>query len=144
MPRAPLPTPTDAELAILQVLWRRGPSTVRQVFEILEPQRGTGYTTTLKLMQNMADKGLVARDQSQRTHVYRPAIAQEPTQRRIVAGLLDRVFAGSTPKLVMQALAAKKVSPEELKEIRRLLDEAQPPELPEPPESPERRERSRP
>jgi predicted transcriptional regulator len=123
MSRTRPPAPTDAELEILQVLWQRGPSTVRHVFAVLQPRRGTGYTTTLKLMQNMAAKGLVLRDQSQRTHVYRPAIAQEPTQRRIVTRLLHRVFAGSMPQLVMHALAAGKASPEELKQIRQLLDD---------------------
>src|SRR5262245_29866753 len=98
--------PTDAELAILRVLWARGPSTVRQVTEALG--RGTGYTTTLKLLQIMTDKRLVARDESSRTHVYRAAFSEDETQRQLVGDLVDRVFGGSAAKLVLQALAAKK------------------------------------
>lgn len=115
--------PTDAELAILQVLWQRGPSTVRQVHERLAPQRATGYTTTLKLLQIMADKGLVDRDKSERTHVYRARLSQQRTQKQLVGDLLERAFAGSARKLVMQALEAGDVSPTELVEIRRFLDE---------------------
>lgn len=114
--------PTDAELAILLVLWQRGPSTVRQVWEELNPKQGTGYTTVLKIMQIMFDKGLLARDESARSHVYRAARSQEQTQREVVGHLLDRVFSGSAPKLVMQALAAKKATRAELAEIRKLLD----------------------
>ena len=117
------PKPTDAELGILRVLWRRGPSTVRQVWEELSPRHGTGYTTVLKLMQIMADKGLVRRDESSRSHVYEPSFSEEHTQRQVVRHLLERVFSGSAPKLVMQALAAKKATPRELAEIRRLLDD---------------------
>ena len=123
MRKSKIPKPTDAELAILRVLWRRGPSTVRQVWEELSPEQGTGYTTVLKLMQIMADKGLVQRDESARSHVYEPSFSEEQTQRQVVRHLLERVFAGSAPKLVMQALAAKKATPSELAEIRRLLDE---------------------
>jgi BlaI family penicillinase repressor len=117
------PKPTDAELAILRVLWRRGPRTVRQVWEELSPAQGTGYTTVLKLMQIMAGKGLVRRDESARSHVYQPSLSEDQTQRQVVGHLLERVFAGSAPRLVMQALAAKKATPAELAEIRRLLDE---------------------
>jgi BlaI family transcriptional regulator, penicillinase repressor len=116
------PKPTDAELAILRVLWQRGPSTVREVWEQLSPQQGTGYTTVLKTMQIMVEKGLLARDESDRSHVYRAARSEAQTQRQVVGHLLDRLFAGSAPKLVMQALAAKKATPAELAEIRRLLD----------------------
>jgi BlaI family transcriptional regulator, penicillinase repressor len=112
--------PTDAELAILRVLWARGPSTVRQVAEILG--RETGYTTVLKLLQIMTDKGLVRRDESARTHVYEAAHSQDQTERQLVADLMDRLFDGSAAKLVLQALASTKTSPEELAEIRKLID----------------------
>lgn len=115
--------PTDAELAILQVLWSSGPSTVRQVTEVMAAGgREIGYTTALKLLQIMTEKGLVVRDESARTHIYAPASTQDQTQRQIVTDLLDRVFGGSAAKLVMQALAAKKTTPEELAEIRKLLN----------------------
>src|SRR5947199_7262614 len=111
--------PTDAELAILRVLWTRGPSTVREVAGALD--RATGYTTILKLLQIMTEKGLVVRDESARTHVYQPAYSEDETQRQLVADLLSRAFDGSAAKLVMQALASKKASPAELEEIRKLL-----------------------
>jgi predicted transcriptional regulator len=114
---------TDAELAILRVLWERGPSTVREVHEALSRERGTGYTTVLKLMQIMYDKGLVGRDESERAHVYRPLQSEESAQRTLVTDLLDRAFGGSATRLVMQALTARRASPDELAEIRRLLDE---------------------
>jgi BlaI family penicillinase repressor len=117
----PLPKPTDAELAVLRVLWHRGPSTVREVWEQLSAQE-TGYTTVLKTLQIMLTKGLVERDETDRSHVYRPAIGQEETQRQFVGHLLERVFSGSARKLVMQALSVKKASREELAEIRKLLD----------------------
>ena len=118
-----LPRPTDAELAILRVLWERGPSTVRQVHESLSGPRAIGYTTVLKLMQIMADKGLVERDETDRTHVYVPRKSEEHTQRQLLQDLLDRAFGGSALKLVMQALSTKKSSPEELAQIRQLLDD---------------------
>lgn len=121
--KEPLPRPTDAELAILGVLWQQGPSTVRQVHEVLSVDRPIGYTTVLKLMQIMTVKGLVERDETQRTHVYRPQMSAERTQRQLVADLLDRAFQGSAQKLVMQALSTGKVSADELAEIRALLDE---------------------
>jgi predicted transcriptional regulator len=117
------PRPTDAELAILRVLWRQGPSTVRQVQEAMNQNSPTGYTTVLKLLQIMTQKGLVDRDDAQRTHVYRPALSEGQTQRQLVGDLLDRAFGGSAQQLVMQALAAKPASPDELAEIRRLIDE---------------------
>jgi predicted transcriptional regulator len=117
-----IPRPTDAELAILRVLWERGPSTVRQVHDVLSRERPTAYTTALKLLQIMAEKGLVTRDERERTHVYQPRISEEQTQRQLVRDLLDRAFGGSSSKLVMQALAARRASAEELGEIRRLLD----------------------
>jgi predicted transcriptional regulator len=123
MAKRNLPRPTDAELAILRVLWQRGPSTVREVTEALEAERGTGYTTALKLLQIMTEKGLVRRDESERTHVYEPRLTEEATQRQLVGDLLERAFGGSAQQLVVQALSAKRASREELAEIRRLLDE---------------------
>jgi predicted transcriptional regulator len=112
--------PTDAELSILRVLWERGPSTVREVHEALKD--GSGYTTVLKLMQIMTEKGLVVRDESQRAHVYSAQATQQKTQRQLVTDLVDRAFGGSPAQLAMQALSSKKTSPEELAELRRLLD----------------------
>jgi BlaI family penicillinase repressor len=117
------PLPTDAELAILSVLWRLGPSTVRAVHEQLSPSQGTGYTTVLKLMQLMAQKGLVVRDESQRSHVYRAASAEAHTQKRLLGDLMERAFEGSASQLVLRALSVKRSSPEELEQIRSLLDE---------------------
>jgi BlaI family transcriptional regulator, penicillinase repressor len=113
--------PTDAELAILRVLWARGPSTVREVAAALG--RDGAYTTILKLLQIMADKRLVRRDESARTHVYAAAFTEHQTQRQLVSDLLDRAFGGSASKLVLHALEARKATPEELAEIRRLLDQ---------------------
>jgi predicted transcriptional regulator len=122
MPRNVTPRPTDAELTILHVLWERGPSTVRQVHEVLTRVRPTAYTTALKLLQIMTDKGLVRRDETDRSHVYQARLSEEQTQRQLVRDLLDRAFGGSSSKLVMQALATRRASAEELVEIRRLLD----------------------
>jgi BlaI family transcriptional regulator, penicillinase repressor len=123
MSKNPTPRPTDAELAILRVLWERGPSTVRQVHEILVSRVGpTAYTTALKLLQIMTEKGLVRRDDTDRTHVYMPRLTEEQTQRQLVRDLLDRAFGGSASKLVMQALNAKRSTPEELGEIRKLIE----------------------
>ena len=116
--------PTEAELEILRVLWERGPSTVRQVHESLTVARETGYTTTLKLMQIMTDKGLVTRDEATRTHVYTAGASQEMTQRQLVNDLVDRAFGGSAAELVLRALSTHKASDEELNEIRRLIDDA--------------------
>lgn len=113
--------PTDAELALLSVLWERGPSTVREVHARLED--GVGYTTVLKILQIMTEKGLVTRDESTRAHVYAAAQAREETQGRLVGDLVDRAFAGSASKLVMNALAQRPATREELDEIRRLLDD---------------------
>ena len=123
MPKAKPPRPTDAELEILRVLWQRGPSTVREVYETLNKTKPTGYTTVLKFMQIMSEKGLVRRDEEQRAHVYTARVPQEHTQQQMVRDLLRRVFNDSPAQLMMQALATKKASPEELAEIRRLLDE---------------------
>jgi predicted transcriptional regulator len=119
----PLQRPTDSELAILRVLWARGPSTVRQVHEALSGARETGYTTTLKLMQIMAEKGLVTRDESSRTHVYFARLTQDQTQRQLVSDLMDRAFGGSAAALVMQALSAHPATPDELAEIQRVIAE---------------------
>jgi BlaI family transcriptional regulator, penicillinase repressor len=119
----PTPRPTDAELAILRVLWERGPSTVREVHDALSSSQETGYTTVLKLLQIMTDKGLVVRDESQRAHVYASSESEQRTQRRLIGDLMDRAFGGSPSKLVMQALSATKASADELTAIRRLLDE---------------------
>jgi predicted transcriptional regulator len=123
MAKPQLPRPTDAELAILRVLWQRGPSTVREVQDALEVQRGTGYTTALKLLQIMTEKGLVARDDRERTHIYRAALPAETTQRQLVRDLLDRAFGGSAQQLVLQALSTNRASKTELAEIRQLLSE---------------------
>lgn len=119
---AKVPRPTDGELAILRVLWSRGPSTVRQVHEVLSRERPSAYTTALKLLQIMTDKGLVRRDATDRTHVYQARLSEDQTQRQLVRDLVDRAFSGSASKLVMQALASRRASPEELNEIRKLLD----------------------
>ena len=115
------PRPTDAELEILRVLWQRGASTVRDVYDALSKTKPIGYTTVLKFMQIMAEKGLVRRDEEQRAHVYSAMVPQEQTQQQMVRDLLRRAFDDSASQLVMQALASKKTSPEELAEIRRLL-----------------------
>jgi predicted transcriptional regulator len=115
------PKPTDAELAILRVLWNRGPSTVKQVQDVLNETKKTGYTTVLKFMQIMVEKGLVRRDETPYAHVYEARVRQEQTQQKIVADVLDRVFEGSMSRLVMQALAAKGATAEELAEIRKIL-----------------------
>ncbi|HUE16654.1 MAG TPA: BlaI/MecI/CopY family transcriptional regulator [Planctomycetaceae bacterium] len=123
MTKKPLPRPTEAELELLRVLWERGPSTVREIHESLSDQKETGYTTTLKILQNMAEKGLVARDESRRSHVYRAVYQAEQTQRQLVRDLLRRAFGGTPTKLVVQALSEETVSADDLAEIRRLLDE---------------------
>ncbi|MGH9416471.1 MAG: BlaI/MecI/CopY family transcriptional regulator, partial [Terriglobales bacterium] len=115
------PRPTESELGILGVLWSRGPSTVREVHATLAGP--TGYTTVLKLMQIMAEKGLVERDEQQRAHVYRARLAQGETQRQLVGDLLQRAFAGSAARMMMQLLEAGDATPVEIAELRRLLDE---------------------
>jgi predicted transcriptional regulator len=118
----PLPLPTDAELAILGVLWDVGPATVRDVHDRLGDERNVGYTTVLKIMQIMHEKGLVTRDDSSRSHVYAAAIPRERTQKRLIADLLDRAFDGSSASLVLQALSSRHASRAELEKIRGLLD----------------------
>jgi predicted transcriptional regulator len=121
--RRKTPKPTDAELAILQVLWRLGPSTVREVHTGLAHHKPVGYTTVLKLLQIMTGKGLTERDETQRAHVYIARVNEAGTQRNLMADLLDKAFRGSSSRLVMQALASRPASKEELDAIRRLLDE---------------------
>lgn len=120
-----LPRPTDAELAVLNVLWDRGPSTVRQVHEVLSEGRDLGYTTVLKSLQVMTEKGLVRRDDSERSHVYASSQTKAQTQRSLLGDLMERAFGGSAARLVIQALQAQRASKQELAEIRRLLDQAE-------------------
>ena len=117
--KPPTRKPTDSELAILRILWSKGPSTVREVATAMG--RESAYTTVLKLLQIMTDKELVRRDESARTHVYEAAHSEEQMQQHLVADLLDRAFDGSAAKLLMRALSAKKASPKELDEIRKLI-----------------------
>lgn len=117
-----IPRPTDAELAILNVLWERGPSTVRDVHEALSSVQATGYTTVLKLLQIMTEKGLVVRDETQRAHIYEARHSEQKTQRQLLADLVDRAFGGSPAKLVMQALSGRKATAEEMSALRELLD----------------------
>jgi len=118
------PRPTDAELAILRVLWEHGACTVRQVHDALSRDRPAAYTTALKMLQIMTEKGLVDRDERDRTHIYRAHSSEEQTQRQLVRDLVDRAFGGSATKLVLQALASKHASPDELTQIRQILDSA--------------------
>jgi predicted transcriptional regulator len=122
MARRPSSGPTDAELEILHILWRNGPSTVRDVCDALNQIRRTGYTTALKLLQIMTEKGLVQRDESRRTHVYLPSTPRDSVQKSILGSLIDKLFDGSSSQLVLYALQAQRVSPQEIDEIRRLLD----------------------
>jgi predicted transcriptional regulator len=117
------PRPTDAELDILTVLWSRGPSTVREVHEVLTAHKPMQYTTVLKVMQIMTDKGLVRRDEQQRAHVYQASRPREWTQKQLAGDLLQRAFGGSARGLLLGALSAKKASKSDLAELRRLLDE---------------------
>ena len=117
------PRPTDAELAILTVLWQRGPSTVRDVQQVLSASQGSGYTTVLKLLQIMTEKGLVVRDESQRAHVYAARLSERRTQRQLLGDLVDRAFGGSSAKLVLHALSERAASSQELRDIRALLDQ---------------------
>src|SRR5436189_5376968 len=116
------PRPTDAELAILGVLWERGASTVRDVHDELNRRAPTGYTTVLKLLQIMTEKGLVVRDETQRAHIYEARYSEQKTQRQLLSDLADRAFRGSAAKLVMQALSGQRATSEELGEIRELLE----------------------
>jgi BlaI family transcriptional regulator, penicillinase repressor len=122
-----LPAPTNTELSILSVLWRRGPGTVREILRRFNEGReaAAGYTTILKMLQVMYEKGLVDRDASQRPQVYRAALREEETQRQLVNELLEKAFGGSAKKLVMQALATRETSEKELAQIERLLDKVE-------------------
>ena len=117
------PRPTDAELDILSVLWSRGQCTVREVHEALQSRKPTQYTTVLKMLQIMTEKGLVRRDENQRAHVYRPSQPREKTQSQLAGDLLQRAFGGSARGLMLGALSAKKATKSELAELRKLLDE---------------------
>lgn len=119
----PTPRPTDAELAILRVLWERGPSTVREIHDDLSSSQDTGYTTVLKLLQIMTEKGLVVRDESQRAHVYAASESEQRTQGRLIGDLMDRAFGGSPAKLVMQALSSTKATAADLTAIRQLIEQ---------------------
>ena len=123
MNKKPLPKPTEAELDLLRILWDRGPSTVRQIHEVVADRKDTAYTTTLKILQKMTDKGLVIRDESERSHVYQAALKPERTQRQLVHELLDKAFGGAADKLIQHALSSRKVSREEIDSLRRMLDE---------------------
>jgi len=122
------PRPTDAELAILRVLWERGPSTVREVFDVLNTTRKEpfAYTTVLRFLQIMTEKQLVVREDGDRTHIYAPSVPAERTQKQMVGDLMDRVFGGSAHDLVLHALGARKVSALEIREIRKLLNALEP------------------
>lgn len=121
--RTELPRPTDAELEILTVLWSRGSGTVRDVHEAIQGRKPTQYTTVLKTLQIMAEKGLVRRNEKQRAHVYEASQPQEWTQRQLAGDLLQRAFGGSAKSLILGALSARKASKEELAEVRKLLDD---------------------
>lgn len=121
--KRPLPRPTDTELRLLKVLWQYGPATVRAVWTHLSSD--VGYTTVLKLLQIMRDKGLVTRDEQATSHIYAAALSEAETQTDLVGGFIDRVFGGSASRLVMHALGSKSVSSDELKAIRELLDQAE-------------------
>lgn len=123
MPRKPSSQPTEVELQILRILWERAPATARQIHDRLAETRDTNYSTTVKMLAIMLDKGLLRRDDSVRPQVFRPAASQQRTQRRILGDLIQKVYDGSTGSLVLQALASRKASPEELREIRQMLDE---------------------
>lgn len=117
------PKPTNAELEILTVLWSTGPATVREVYDVIRRRRSAQYSTILKFMQIMAEKGLVRRDEDQRAHVYEAARTREWTQRQLAGDLMERAFSGSAKALLVGALSARKTTKEELAAIRKLLDE---------------------
>jgi len=124
-PESPLPVPTDAEIELLTVLWRLGPSTVREAFEALQPKKAIGYTTVLKQLQVMHRKGLVRRSERFRAHVYEPNESRDRTRRHLVRSLLNQVFDGSARSLIHSALAGRRISAEELAEIREILVEVE-------------------
>jgi BlaI family penicillinase repressor len=118
-----LPRPTDGEIEILTVLWSRGPATVREIHEVIAKHKPTQYTTVLKTLQIMAEKGLVRRDENQRAHIYEAALPRESTQKQLAGDLLQRAFNGSAARLMQGALSARKASKTELAELRKILDE---------------------
>ena len=124
MPRQPSSVPTEVELEILQVLWRIGPASVRQIYNEIRQHKQTGYSTTLKMIQVMTEKGLLLKDESQKPQVFRPAIPQEQTQLQLVDDLIQKGFNGSAMKLVLRAATARRISAEELQEIQSLIDQA--------------------
>lgn len=123
MPRKPSSNPTEVELQILAVLWERGPSTVREVHNALRTERDTGYSTTLKMMQVMTEKGLLLKNDRKRPQVFRPAISQEKTQVQYVDDLIQRVFGGAADKLVLRAITSRNVSAGDLEKIKKLISE---------------------
>jgi predicted transcriptional regulator len=123
-PTPPVPRPTEVELDILRIIWRIGPATVRQVHKAFALEKETGYSTTLKMMQVMREKGLLVRDDGVRPQVYRPAAPQEKTQLQMLDNLVQKAFGGSASKLLMRALSGRRVSPGELKEMEELIRRA--------------------
>lgn len=123
MPRPPSQQLTEVELQILQILWEKGPSPVRVIHESLSEIRDTNYSTTVKMLSVMLEKGLVTRDEQERPHVYQPVVTRKKAQKRMLGNLIDQLYSGSTTSLVLQALSSKKTSPEELAKIRQLLDQ---------------------
>lgn len=124
MPRRPSSTPTEGELEILSVLWDRGSSTVRQIYNALKDRRGTAYSTTLRMMQIMTEKGMLRRDSSLRPQMYTPTQAQEKTQLQLVDYLVQRGFGGSAMSLVLRAATAERITPEELAQIKKMVEKA--------------------
>ena len=122
MPRKPSTQPTDVELAILRVIWDRGPSTVREIHEALEPERQVGYSTTLKMVQVMHAKGLLKRDDSVRPQQYRAVVSRLRTQRRMIDNLVEKAFGGAASQMLVQALSTKRLEPDELARIRELIE----------------------
>lgn len=123
MPRPTASQPTDVELQILRILWELGPSPVREIHSRLEAEKGTNYSTTVKMLSVMLTKGLVKRDEESQPYIYRPALTRERTGKQMLRELADKVYDGSAMSLVLQALSASKPTPEELDEVRRLLDQ---------------------
>ncbi len=115
--------PTESELQILQVLWDKGAATVREVHQVLETRKDTGYTTTLKIMQIMTDKGILVRDTSSRTHIYKPVVSREQTQQQFIGKMMNGLFKGSAGRLVLGALNDESLSENELKEIKEYLEQ---------------------
>jgi predicted transcriptional regulator len=123
MPRPTSSQPTEVELQILRILWERGPSPVREIHKRLESDKGTNYSTTVKMLSVMLHKGLVKRDEEAQPHVYRPALSREKTGKKMLGELIDKVYDGSAMSLVLQALSSSKATKEELDEVRQLLDQ---------------------